>query len=371
GVRRIPFGSYMCGNMALAAADDPKDVHAYASLIGDELDDLHINVDFAPVVDLNSNPKNPVIGVRSFSDDPDKAAASISPFIEALHEQGVISCLKHFPGHGDTDTDSHSSLPVIYKSLEEIRGFELIPFKAGIEAGCDMIMTAHIQYPAIEKESHNGIFLPATLSHTIITDVLRNELGFDKVVVTDSLSMDAVAKFFRKKDILAYAINAGADMLLIPVSEKKSVSLYYKELLNTVTAICNLVKEGTVSEERIDESLRRIITLKKERGLFDPEKENDNFDVGSKEHHQTEMQIAKNAITLIKNEDALPIDKNEKTLVLVPYASQNRSMTYARTLLLQEGFLNKKSDLNICTYGADTDKKDFNDHIKPLFKGTR
>ncbi|MCR4632563.1 MAG: glycoside hydrolase family 3 protein [Erysipelotrichaceae bacterium] len=368
GVRRIPFGSYMCGNMALAATDDLKDVSAYASLIGDELQDLHINVSFAPVVDLNSNPYNPVIGVRSFSDDPNKIKNYVPSYIEALHQEGVISCLKHFPGHGETDTDSHSSLPAVHKTLDELREYELLPFQAGIDAGCDMIMTAHIQFPEIEKESHRGICLPATLSRTLITDVLRNELGFDKVVVTDALSMDAIAKFFRKKEMLAYAINAGADMLLVPVNEKKSVSWYYMELRNTVTAICDLVEEGIVSQERIDESLRRILMLKTERGLFDQKENNDSFDVGSAQHHQTEMQIAKDAITLIKNDGALPVKKNEKTLVLVPYASQNRSVSYAKTLLFNEGLLNKKNDLSIYTYGSDTNKKDFNDHIKPLFK---
>lgn len=368
-VRRIPFGTFLCGNMALSATDDVNDVISYASIIGEELKDLGINTDFAPVVDVNSNPMNPVIGIRSLSDDPDRVADLCKPYIGTLHEKGILSCLKHFPGHGDTDTDSHSSLPLVRKSLDEIRNFELLPFKAGIEAGCDMIMTAHIQYPLIETQTHNGIFLPATLSHTILTDVLRNELGFDKVIVTDSLAMDAVARFFRKKDILKYAINAGADMLLIPVNDKKSVSLYYKELQNVITAICNLVKEGEIKEERINESLRRILTLKKDRGLFEERKADESFDIGTIEHHQEEMRIAKDAITLIRNDGALPIEEGEKTLVLVPYASQYRSIVYAKTLLLNEGILKDEDDLTIYTYGSGSESE-FRKEVLPLLKKT-
>ena len=367
-VRRIPFGTLLCGNMALSATYEENDVISYASIIADELSDLGINTDFAPVVDVNSNPENPVIGIRSFSDDPLRVSTLCKPYIETLHEKGVLSCLKHFPGHGDTDTDSHSCLPVVDKSLEEIREFELLPFKAGIEAGCDMIMTAHIQYPQIETQAHNGIILPATLSHVFLSDILRDELGFDKVIVTDSLAMDAIDNFFRKKDILKYAINAGADMLLIPVSDKKSVSLYYKELENVITALCNLVKEGEITEERIDESLRRILTLKKDRGLFDTKEENKDIGIGSIEHHKEEMRIAKDAITLIENNNALPIKEGEKTIVLAPYASQYRSMQYARTLLTDEGFLKDKDDLVIYTYGSDSSEKDFKDNIVPLLK---
>ena len=367
-VRRISFGTFMPGNMALGATGSTEDITRYASVLGDELKDLGINTDFAPVVDINSNPNNPVIGIRSYSDDPQIVASMTKPFIDALHEHGIISSLKHFPGHGDTDTDSHSGLPSIHKTYEEILGFELIPFKAGIEADCDMIMSAHIQYPNIETKTHNGIYLPATLSHKFLTEILREELGFDKVIVTDSLAMDAITKYFHKTETIEYAINAGADMLLIPVADQKSVSLYMKELENYVTAICNLVKEGKITEERIDESLRRIITLKKERGFFGKSENDGSYDVGSREHRAIEMDIAEKAITLIANDEALPIQKDEKVVVLAPYRTQINSLTYTKKLLLEKGLLNKEEDLEIVYYGDETSAKDFRNNILPELK---
>lgn len=213
----------MPGNMALGAADDVNVTKEAASVIGQELAALGINADFAPDVDVNSNPANPIIGIRSFSDDADAVAKHGAAFVRALNDTGVISTLKHFPGHGDTDTDSHTGLPMIDKSYNELKANELVPFKACIEAGSQMIMTAHIQYPQIEKTTYKSvltgedIYLPATLSKTIITDILRGDMGYDGVVVTDAMNMDAVAKHFDKFDAAKLAIEAGVDILLMPV----------------------------------------------------------------------------------------------------------------------------------------------------------
>ena len=152
-VSRLAYGTQMPGNMALGASGDPDAARQEAALMGEELSSLGFNLDFAPVMDVNSNPANPVIGLRSFSDDPEAAGALGAAFTKGLHSRGIISALKHFPGHGDTDTDSHTGLPVIDKSLEELRRCELIPFERGLQEA-DMVMTAHILYPQIETKTY-------------------------------------------------------------------------------------------------------------------------------------------------------------------------------------------------------------------------
>ena len=180
-VVRLGHGCQMTGNMALGAIGDPAAAEQAGRLIGEELSAVGLNYDAAPVVDVNVNPQNPVIGLRSFSDDPALVAQLGTALMAGIRSTGVISTLKHFPGHGDTATDSHIGLPRIEKGLDELKRFELIPFQACIDAGAEAIMTAHIQYPLIEKqtmvsvETGEEISLPATLSKTILTDLLRGE----------------------------------------------------------------------------------------------------------------------------------------------------------------------------------------------------
>ena len=188
--------------MALAATGNPEYARTMASIYGRELGLVGVNTDFAPVMDINNNPNNPVIGVRSFGDSPETVAEYGIPFMEGLHDQGTIVTLKHFPGHGNTDTDSHTGFPCIESTYEELKDFELVPFQAAFEAGADMIMTAHIQYPKIETDTYTSIstgeevYLPATMSHTILTDILRGDMGFDGLVVTDALDMAAICACF-------------------------------------------------------------------------------------------------------------------------------------------------------------------------------
>ena len=200
-VTRLKTGTQMPGNMALGATGDPENARKAARVIGKELTAQGISVNFAPVVDVNNNPSNPIIGVRSFSDDPAVIASYAIPYIEGLHESGIISCLKHFPGHGDTAVDSHTGLPLIDKSLDELMETELVPYQAVLPYA-DMVMTAHIQFPQIETQKWTSInegeeiWLPATLSKTILTDLLREDLGFQGVIASDSMEMDAIIKYF-------------------------------------------------------------------------------------------------------------------------------------------------------------------------------
>ena len=185
---------------------------------------------------------------RSFSDDPETVAAHGIVFMKSLQATGAIATLKHFPGHGDTDTDSHTGLPCIDRSYEEIQGRELIPFKAAIDAGADAVMTAHIQYPQIETATYvskltgEEITLPATLSQTIITDILRTDLGFDGVVITDAMGMDAIEQHFDKYDAAKLAIEAGVDIILEPVDTSTKEGI--EELCTYIKTLAGMVLES-------------------------------------------------------------------------------------------------------------------------------
>ncbi|MCR5182663.1 MAG: hypothetical protein K6D56_06535, partial [Clostridia bacterium] len=198
-IYRLSTGTKFSGNMGLAATGNPENARTAGEIIGKELKAVGFNFDLAPVLDVNNNPSNPVINLRSFSDDPDTVAAFGKAFMEGLHSGGVAASLKHFPGHGNTSTDSHTGFPKIDGTYEELAAAELVPFRACTDSGADAVMTAHIQYPGIETNTYTSISsgqqvcLPATLSKTIITDILRGKMGFEGVVITDAMNMDAIA----------------------------------------------------------------------------------------------------------------------------------------------------------------------------------
>ena len=367
-ITRLGQGTVMPGNMALGAANDTSLTKEAASMIGSELAALGINADFAPDVDVNNNPANPIIGVRSFSDDPQIVAEQGAAFVQALNEQGVISTLKHFPGHGDTDTDSHTGLPLINKSYDEIRQNELVPFQACIDAGSQMIMTAHIQYPQIETNTYKSkltgedIYLPATLSKTIITDILRGDMGYNGVVITDAMEMDAIAKHFDKYDAAKMAIDAGVDILLAPVDTTTKAG--FAEMDNYISTLADKAESGEISMEKINAAVKRILTLKEKNGLMTPYDDSDiesrveyaiNY-VGTKENHDKEWEIAKKAITLVKNDDdTLPLTTpNQKTVILVPYDDETIPMNYAVRKLTEDGKLPEGAAIEAYSYRKKT-----------------
>ena len=337
-VTRLTQGTMTPGNMALGAINDVNITKEIAALMGKEMTAVGINADFAPDVDVNNNPANPVIGVRAFSDDAQTVAQHGSAFVEALNGTGVISTLKHFPGHGDTSTDSHTGLPSIDKTYEQLKQNELIPFQACISAGAQMIMTAHIVYPQIETETYvskltgDTINLPATLSKTIITDILRGDMGFDGVVATDAMEMDAIAKHFDKYDAARLAIDAGVDILL--------------------------------SIEKINAAVLRILKLKESNGLFgkydgsdiESRVQNAVDTVGIKASHDREWEITKKAITLVKNDDnTLPLTTpGQKTVVLVPYDDETIPMQYAVKKLAADGKLPEGAVVEAYSYRNKT-----------------
>lgn len=247
------FGVEKYPNVSVVAESGaPEDVRTMSSYIGTYLKRYGFNLDFAPVADVNSNPKNPVIGKRAFSSDPNVTAQMVTAAVEGFHEAGMLCTLKHFPGHGDTATDSHYGLATTSKTWEEMKEMEMLPFEAGIAAGTDVIMTAHITTPNV-----TGNDLPASLSYEILTEKLRGELGYAGVICTDALEMQAITKYYGNGEAAVMALSAGADILLIPA-----------DLEEAFDAVMEAVQNGTISEERLDESVTRILTLKQKAGLF-------------------------------------------------------------------------------------------------------
>jgi len=242
-VSNIPYMNYV-GNMK-----DVNLTYEVGKVIAEELRVFGVNMDFAPVIDIWSNSNNTVIGKRSFGNDSELVSSMGLALGKGLSDNGIISVYKHFPGHGDTDVDSHYSLPVINKTKEEFLSLELVPFKNAIENGAEVIMIGHLAVPSL-----TGSDIPASLSKEIITNLLKNEMGFDGLVVTDALNMGALTNYYSQEEVYVKAIDAGVDLLLMPSSSRKAV-----------VAIKKAVEDGVLSEEKIDESVRKILMLKYEK----------------------------------------------------------------------------------------------------------
>ena len=370
-VSRIGYGTIGVGNMALAATGDPENARKMASVHGEEIGLLGIRADFAPVVDVNNNPANPVIGIRAFSDDPETVSKFGCAYLNGLHDVGIAAALKHFPGHGNTDTDSHTGFPVIDSSYEDLKACELIPFKAAIDAGADMVMTAHIQYPRIETETYTSVstgeqgFLPATMSRRILTDILRGDMGFQGVIVSDALDMAAITDNFSVEDIVKYTINAGVDLLILPGVKDTKLFALTQTYLNTVVS---LVKAGEIDEARINDAVLRILRLKQKYGILDQKDFGVTEEkvsaakngVASAAHMGTERQIAEKALTLVKNENnAFPIEMKtgETTLILFADSCASRAGAgeLARKLLEEKQALPEGAEILVMKNTRDNE----------------
>ena len=236
----------------IGATGDPAQAKAVGQSIGTYLRELGFQLDFAPVADVNTNPNNPVIGDRAFHSDPEQAAMMVSAAVDGFHQGGVACTLKHFPGHGDTAQDSHYGYASTDKTWEEMRTCELYPFQAGMASGADAVMVAHITTPNATSDG-----LPASLSYEMITEKLRRELRFQRLVVTDSLAMEAITDSYSAAEASLMAFQAGADVLLMPA-----------DLGEAYDALLAAVQDGTISQERLDESVLRILQLKENYGLI-------------------------------------------------------------------------------------------------------
>lgn len=306
-VTRIPKGAtFFPGNMALSAGGTMQDAYKEGCYCGKELKALGINMNLAPVLDVNNNPDNPVIGVRSYGESPERVANFGAAYIKGLQENGVIATGKHFPGHGDTSTDSHLDLSIVPHDKKRLEEIELYPFKKAIKSGLKAIMSAHVIFPAYEKES-----LPATLSKKVLTDLLRGELGFNGLILTDCMEMKAIDTYFGTEKAAVMAVEAGSDLICISHSMDKQIGAY-----NNLLAA---VKNGRISEDRIDESVNRILDFKNE--LEVDKFLNSSFEeietiINNKVHKEFSQNISEQSITLFKNEGMLPLKDGEKILTV-------------------------------------------------------
>jgi beta-N-acetylhexosaminidase len=293
------------GAMAVGAGGSRSDARTLGRIAGRELRALGIRQDYAPVADVNVNPANPVIGVRSFGSSPDAVARLVAAEVSGFQHSGVAATAKHFPGHGDTVDDSHAKLPYIHHTLEEWERLDAPPFRAAIAAGIDSIMTAHIVVPALDPAED-----PATLSRPILTGILREELGYDGVVVTDSLGMEGVRTKYGDDRVPVLALKAGVDQLLNP-----------PDLDLAWNAVLRAVRDGELTEERLDESILRILRLKTKLGLFkDPFVSHSGVDrtVGTRAHLAAADRIAERTTTLLVNEGGLlPLSRRRHPKLLV------------------------------------------------------
>lgn len=243
GVDNIPYVSDM---LSIGSTDVPEQAYWAGNQIGSYLNELGFNVNFAPVADIYSNMANTVIGSRAFGYDAETVSEMVPMAVRGLKDAGLKATLKHFPGHGDTAEDSHAGYASSYKTMDELRNCELLPFQAGIEAGADFVMIGHISVPNV-----TGDDTPASLSYTVVTKILREEMGFDGIVITDALNMGAISNNYTSGQAAVEAVRAGVDMLLMPYDFHSA----YTELLNAVY-------DGRIAEEQINESVRRIVRVK-------------------------------------------------------------------------------------------------------------
>lgn len=297
------------GNMALGAGRSTDDTRTAAHITGEELRAMGINQDFAPDADVNVNPANPVIGVRSFSSDPQLAADLTSAAVHGYQDDAAIAATaKHFPGHGDTAVDSHYGIPLITHTRDQWEQLDAPPFRAAIEAGVDSIMTAHIVVPSLDPSG-----APATLSKPIVTGVLREQLGFDGVVYTDALTMQGVRDAHPDAEIPVLALEAGVDVLLMPA--EGAMDAAYQGVLTAV-------RSGRLSEDRIDQSVRRVLGLKWERGIVaHPTADAAALAgvIGTPEHLAAAQGITDRTTTLVTNDGTLPVDPDGKKILVVGY----------------------------------------------------
>lgn len=255
-VSRLPAGIPRLPTSAkIGKFNDESLSYRAGAYLAEVLNEFGYNMNFAPVLDVNSNPRNPVIGDRSFGSDPYQVAKLGTSTMHGMMDNGIIPVVKHFPGHGDTVVDSHKALPKVETTLEGLRSVELVPFQKAIEEGADAIMVAHILFPALDPE------YPSSMSKVIITGLLRNQMQFEGVIITDDLTMGAIANDYTIPEAAVQSFIAGSDLLLVVRN--------YDEQINTFNALIKAIETGAITEERLNESVKRILALKEKYSLSD------------------------------------------------------------------------------------------------------
>ncbi|NUU79377.1 glycoside hydrolase family 3 N-terminal domain-containing protein [Paenibacillus xylanilyticus] len=352
-IKRIPGGTNLPGQMALGATGDTALAEAAGQLTGEELKALGVQVNFAPVLDINSNPDNPIIGMRSFGSDADLVTRLGLAAITGLQKSEVIAAVKHFPGHGDTTVDSHLGMPVLPHNRERLDTVELKPFRAAIENGVEMIMTAHIAFPAIDNEYVTSLKdgtsapIPATLSKKVLTGLLREELGYEGLIVSDAFTMDAIAEHFGENQAVERAVSAGVDIILMPQDSAAA----HQTLVNAVNS-------GNIPTETIHASVKRILELKAKYGLFERSETLTyklarlNDIIGSKEHRTVEREIAERAVTLLASREGEQPDLiRQGDQVVIVATEEDQAKQLEKQLLQAANSLSLETEIAVVSQG--------------------
>lgn len=310
-VTRIMSGATFCpGNMTLCATN-LENSSVIGQIMGKELVRLGINMNLAPTLDVNNNPKNPVIGVRSYSDEPQKVSQYGVKFIHGLQKEGIIATAKHFPGHGDVEVDSHLGLPIVEHDKKRLHEIELAPFKAAIASGVHAIMSAHIVFKAYEEKD-----IPATISKKVISNLLREELGFKGLIVSDCMEMKAIDDFYTTAKGVALGIEVGLDMVFVSHTLSKQIA--------SLEEIEKAINDGKISISEIDEKVERILKYKEmthqalKQYFYQDENNLQYFE--NNEGHQIAQGIVDDSLTLVKGEVYKPLGKT-LLLATVPFAT--------------------------------------------------
>lgn len=300
--------------MGIAATQYPENAYLKGKITAREAKALGVHQIFAPVLDVNNNPDNPVINVRSYAGEPETVALYGNHFIRGIESEGVLATAKHFPGHGDTDTDSHLSLPTIIHGFDRLNSIELVPFRVNIQSGLQSIMSAHIAYPNISE----NIGRPSTLDETVLNRILVDSLGFNGMVVTDGLNMRGITDHYSPGEAVVLSLLAGADMMLMSPDE-----------LTAISDVKRAVEMGRLTEERIEHSIRKLLTLKKERGVFENHMVNTeqlNRDINTLNYQSIANSVARQSVTVLSNHgDILPITETKFPRILVVTVADDRS----------------------------------------------
>ena len=293
----VPGSSMGPGNLALGATNNPQATYDMYHVIGTELAAVGLQIVFGPCADCNSNPHNAIVGMRSFGEFPDRVGAMTAAAVRGVQDAGTIATVKHFPGHGDTTTDSHRGLPTVNRSREELFAIDLHPFAEGIAAGVPIVMTAHILFPALDPDH------PATLSSIILQDVLRKEMGFDGVILSDSMNMKAMKANYDPVESAIMAIAAGVDLIMLAEEHyDHNAEQYLQQQQDIIRGMINAIETGTLPIERVNDAVGRVLDLKDQYfGAAPRPNIGDITDiVGSPKHRQVELDVAQQAVAILR-----------------------------------------------------------------------
>ncbi|EGT3624632.1 glycoside hydrolase family 3 protein, partial [Morganella morganii] len=359
-ITRLRVGTEMPGNMALGAARDPELAKLTGDIHGSELSALGFNMNFGPVADINNNQNNPVIGVRAYSDRKELTEILSAAYIRGIHQHGIITALKHFPGHGNVSADSHVALPVVTSDEKSWRQTELPPFTYALQHGADAVMTAHIIVPALDDtkiitRDGSEAGTPATLSKPILTGILRDELHFQGLIITDAMDMKAITDNFNLNFAVERALTAGADIILMPVKMWDEDAV--KRLDSLYRYLDEQAQKNPELQQRIDESARRVVLMKLNKAISGSAADPliAQHIVASEQHKNQENYVSEQAVTVIKNDGILPyhLKQNNRILVISDEHPRNQLIKKHLDDIARE----TETHIHVSTQKIKTDKK--------------